>query len=189
MAYAHTLSRRTYRFDDLKTLLAKATPERSGDQLAGIAAASAEERMAARLALADLPLRTFLNEALVPYEADEVTRLVVDTHDAAAFAPVAHLTVGEWRDWLLAADTDRRHAGRARAGPDAGDGGRGQQADAQPGPGGRGAQMPRRHAAFATPRGCRGGWACGCSRTTRPTTCAASPRRWSTASSTAAATR
>jgi ethanolamine ammonia-lyase large subunit len=101
MAHAHTLGGRVYRFDDLKSLLAKATPERSGDQLAGIAAESDEERMAARLALADLPLATFLHEALIPYEDDEVTRLIVDTHDSAAFAPVAHLTVGAFRDWLL----------------------------------------------------------------------------------------
>ena len=101
MAYAHTLGGRGYRFDDLKALLACATPERSGDVLAGIAAGSAAERMAARFALADLPLATFLNEALVPYENDEVTRLVIDSHDAAAFAPVAHLTVGDFRDWLL----------------------------------------------------------------------------------------
>jgi ethanolamine ammonia-lyase large subunit len=101
MAYSHTLDGRVHRFDDLKTLLAKATPERSGDELAGVAAQSAEERMAARLALADLPLSTFLREQVVPYETDEVTRLIVDTHDAAAFAPIAHLTVGAWRDWLL----------------------------------------------------------------------------------------
>jgi ethanolamine ammonia-lyase large subunit len=101
MAHAHTLGGRVYRFEDLKSLLAKATPERSGDQLAGIAAASSEERMAARLALADLPLAAFLQEALIPYEEDEVTRLIVDTHDSAAFAPVAHLTVGAFRDWLL----------------------------------------------------------------------------------------
>jgi ethanolamine ammonia-lyase large subunit len=101
MAHQHTLGGRVYRFDDLKSLLAKATPERSGDQLAGIAAESDEERMAARLALADLPLATFLHEALIPYEEDEVTRLIVDTHDSTAFAPVAHLTVGAFRDWLL----------------------------------------------------------------------------------------
>ena len=105
MAYAHTVAGCVYRFDDLKTLLAKATPERSGDQLAGVAAQSALERMAARLALADLPLSTFLNEQVVPYESDEVTRLIVDTHDAAAFAPIAHLTVGAWRDWLLSTST------------------------------------------------------------------------------------
>ncbi len=87
-------------FADLKTLMAKATPLRSGDVLAGIAASSMAEMMAARMALADLPLKTFLSEALVPYESDEVTRLIVDGHDAAAFAAVASLTVGEFRDWL-----------------------------------------------------------------------------------------
>jgi len=101
MAWTHTLGGRVWRFDDLKTLLARATPLRSGDMLAGIAAQTAEERMAARLALADLPLAHFLSDALVPYEDDEVTRLIVDSHDAAAFAPVAHLTVGGFRDWLL----------------------------------------------------------------------------------------
>ena len=84
MAYAHTISNRVYRFADLTTLLAKATPERSGDQLAGIAAESDKERMAARVALADLPLRTFLDEQIVPYEVDEVTRLIVDTRNALA---------------------------------------------------------------------------------------------------------
>ena len=101
MAYRSTVAGRTWAFPDLKTLLARATPRRSGDELAGIAAASDEERIAARFALAELPLATFLHEALVPYEDDEVTRLIVDTHDAAAFAPVAHLTVGGFRDWLL----------------------------------------------------------------------------------------
>jgi ethanolamine ammonia-lyase large subunit len=90
-----------YAFPDLKGLLAKASPLRSGDRLAGIAAQSAAERVAAQMALADLPLATFLNEAVVPYEDDEVTRLIIDTHDAAAFAPVTHLTVGGFRDWLL----------------------------------------------------------------------------------------
>jgi ethanolamine ammonia-lyase large subunit len=101
MSYHHTVHLRHYRFGDLRTLLAKATPLRAGDQLAGVAAATREERMAAKLALADVPLRRFLDEALIPYEDDEVTRLIVDTHDAAAFAPVASLTVGEFRDWLL----------------------------------------------------------------------------------------
>ena len=99
--YVSTIGTRRYPFADLKTLLAKATPLKSGDQLAGLAAESAEERVAAQFALADLPLTTFLNEAIVPYEKDEVTRLIVDTHDTAAFAPVAHLTVGGFRDWLL----------------------------------------------------------------------------------------
>lgn len=91
----------TYRFDDLRTLLAKATPARSGDELAGVAAESARERTAAQMALADLPLTTFLHEFVVPYEQDEVTRLIIDTHNADAFAPIAELTVGEFRDWLL----------------------------------------------------------------------------------------
>ncbi len=101
MRFQHTLGGHVHRFDDLKTLLARATPPRSGDELAGIAAATAAERMAARLALAELPLAHFLNETVVPYEADEVTRLIIDSHDAAAFVPVAHLTVGDFRDWLL----------------------------------------------------------------------------------------
>ena len=98
---------RSFRFDDLRTLLARASPLRSGDQLAGVAAHSAQERVAACMALADVPLRSFLQQPVVPYETDEVTRLIVDSHDAAAFMPVAHLTVGEFRDWLLgdAADT------------------------------------------------------------------------------------
>jgi ethanolamine ammonia-lyase large subunit len=90
-----------YSFRDLKELLAKATPARSGDELAGIAAANAVERVAAQMALADLPLRAFLDEAVIPYESDEVTRLILDTHDEAAFRPVASLTVGGFRDWLL----------------------------------------------------------------------------------------
>jgi ethanolamine ammonia-lyase large subunit len=108
MAHVRTVDQRVYRFDDLKSLLAKATPLRSGDQLAGIAAETAQERMAARLALADLPLAAFLSEAVIAYEDDEVTRLIVDSHDAPAFAPVAHLTVGDLRDWLLspAANSD-----------------------------------------------------------------------------------
>ena len=106
MAYRHTIDHRVYRFADLKDLLAKATPFRSGDALAGLAAASYEERVAAQMALADLPLKTFLQEAVVPYETDEVTRLIVDGHDTAAFAPVAHLTAGEFRDWLLNDEVD-----------------------------------------------------------------------------------
>ncbi|HEV2552287.1 MAG TPA: ethanolamine ammonia-lyase subunit EutB [Bosea sp. (in: a-proteobacteria)] len=100
MGYRVAIGTRSYLFSDLKELMAKATPPRSGDRLAGLAAESMEEMMAARMALADLPLRTFLHEALIPYEIDEVTRLIVDSHDAAAFAPVASLTVGAFRDWL-----------------------------------------------------------------------------------------
>jgi ethanolamine ammonia-lyase large subunit len=100
MGYRVAIGTRSYLFSDLKELMAKATPPRSGDRLAGLAAESMEEMMAARMALADLPLRTFLHEALIPYESDEVTRLIVDRHDAAAFAPVASLTVGAFRDWL-----------------------------------------------------------------------------------------
>ena len=93
----------------LRELLAKASPARSGDELAGIAAASAEERVRAQMKLADVPLRAFLREPIIPYEKDEVTRLICDSHDPAAFAPVAHLTVGEFRDWLLSdeASTER----------------------------------------------------------------------------------
>jgi len=101
MAYHHTIRGVTYRFPDLKTLLAKATPARSGDFLAGVAAAEESERVAAQMALADLPLKTFLNEQVVPYEQDEVTRLIVDSHDAKAFGAVAHLTVGDFRNWML----------------------------------------------------------------------------------------
>ncbi|TCP85049.1 ethanolamine ammonia-lyase heavy chain [Rhizobium sp. PP-CC-2G-626] len=88
-------------FADLKQLMAKATPLRSGDVLAGVAASSAEESVAARMCLADVPLKQFLTEALIPYEADDVTRLIIDSHDATAFRPVAHMTVGQFRDWLL----------------------------------------------------------------------------------------
>jgi ethanolamine ammonia-lyase large subunit len=97
----HLVGSRTYSFASLRELLAKASPARSGDYLAGVAAGSSEERVAAQMALADLPLTSFLNEAVVPYETDEVTRLIVDGHDAAAFAPIRHLTVGGLRDWLL----------------------------------------------------------------------------------------
>ncbi|MEX5384238.1 ethanolamine ammonia-lyase subunit EutB [Cronobacter muytjensii] len=99
--YRTTLTHSTYRFDSLKTLLAKATPARSGDVLAGVAAQSAAERMAAKMALADVPLRDILDNPVIPYEQDEVTRLIIDTHDRDAFAPVSHLTVGDFRDWLL----------------------------------------------------------------------------------------
>jgi ethanolamine ammonia-lyase large subunit len=112
----HTIGSRTYRFADLRDLLAKATPARSGDYLAGVAAGSAEERVAAQMALADLALTVFLNEAVIPYETDEVTRLIVDTHDAAAFAPIRHLTVGGLRDWLLGDAADAAMLARVAPG-------------------------------------------------------------------------
>jgi ethanolamine ammonia-lyase large subunit len=99
--FASTVRGTRYIFPELKSLMAKATPLRSGDCLAGVAASCAAERVAAQMTLADLPLSTFLREALVPYEDDEVTRAILDTHDAKAFAPVAGLTVGAFRDWLL----------------------------------------------------------------------------------------
>lgn len=101
MVFSHTINGTTYRFDDLKTLLARASPARSGDELAGVAAASEIERAAARFALADLPMKHFLNEALIPYEDDDVTRLIMDTHNTEAFRPISHLTVGQFREWLL----------------------------------------------------------------------------------------
>ncbi|MDP3521020.1 MAG: ethanolamine ammonia-lyase subunit EutB [Hydrogenophaga sp.] len=101
MSFSITLGQRSHRFDSLRELMAKATPLRSGDCLAGLAAATEQERVAARWLLADVPLRRFLSEPLVPYEDDEVTRLIIDSHDALAFAPVASFTVGEFRDWLL----------------------------------------------------------------------------------------
>jgi len=101
MAYSCTVGGERYSFPSLARLLAKATPARSGDELAGIAAESAKERIAAQMALADLPIKQFLSEAVVAYESDEVTRLIVDSHDANAFAAISHLTVGELRDFLL----------------------------------------------------------------------------------------
>src|SRR6201747_2435881 len=101
MIYRHAIDATSYAFDDLRDLLAKATPPRSGDRLAGIAADSAEQMIAARIALADVPLKQFLQETVVAYEDDEVTRLIVDTHDRAAFAAISSLTVGAFRDWLL----------------------------------------------------------------------------------------
>ena len=106
MGFAHTLNGNTYRFADLRTLLARASPLRSGDALAGLAADSGAERVSAQMALADLPLGHFLTELVVPYETDEISRLIIDSHDAAAFAPVAHLTVGGLRDWLLSDQAD-----------------------------------------------------------------------------------
>ncbi|WP_374355047.1 ethanolamine ammonia-lyase subunit EutB [Chitinimonas sp.] len=106
MTLTCTLGASHYHFADLKDLLAKASPPRSGDYLAGLAALSAEQRMAARHVLADLPLQRFLDEALIPYECDEISRLIIDSHDAAAFAPLAGLSVGQFREWLLQDSTD-----------------------------------------------------------------------------------
>ncbi|ROS05369.1 ethanolamine ammonia-lyase heavy chain [Sinobacterium caligoides] len=107
--YRHTVGHNCYSFDNLAEVMAKASPARSGDRLAGVAADSAEQRVVAQMVLAQLPLVTFLNEPLVPYEDDEVTRLIIDEHDAQAFAPIAHLTVGDFRNWLLsdAASSER----------------------------------------------------------------------------------
>jgi ethanolamine ammonia-lyase large subunit len=104
--FSHTIGTRTYGFRDLKDLMAKATPARSGDYLAGVAAGSAEERVAAQMTLAALPLDIFLQEVVIPYESDEVTRLIIDSHDAQAFVPVRHMTVGDFRDWLLSDQAD-----------------------------------------------------------------------------------
>lgn len=106
MRYRTTLAGQVFAFDDLRQVMACASPARSGDYLAGIGAATAQQRMAARHVLADTPLTQFLNEALVPYEDDNITRLITDTHDVAAFAPVASLTVGELRNWLLSDAAD-----------------------------------------------------------------------------------
>jgi ethanolamine ammonia-lyase large subunit len=106
MHLAHTVGDTVWSFRDLKDLLAKASPLRSGDVLAGLAAQSSEERVAARMCLAALPLKTFVDHAVIPYEDDDVTRLIVDRHDAMAFAEIGHLTIGDFRDWLLLAGTD-----------------------------------------------------------------------------------
>ena len=101
MTYRQDLGGTRYVFDDLKSLLACASPERSGDRLAGISASSEEERVAAQQTLADLPLADILAAPLIPYESDEVTRLIIDTHDRDAFRPIGAMTVGAFRDWLL----------------------------------------------------------------------------------------
>jgi ethanolamine ammonia-lyase large subunit len=107
VTYSYIAGTKTYQFADLKTIMAKATPARSGDYLAGVAAETYAERMAARMCLAQVPLKRFLEELLIPYETDEVTRLIIDTHDKVAFAEIGHLTVSDFRDWLLSdvADT------------------------------------------------------------------------------------
>jgi ethanolamine ammonia-lyase large subunit len=116
MAYQYSIGTHTYQFADLKEVMAKATPARSGDYLAGVAAETYAERMAARMCLAQVPLKTFLQELLIPYESDEVTRLIIDTHDQQAFAEISHLTVGDFRDWLLSDIADSATLKRVSAG-------------------------------------------------------------------------
>lgn len=106
MPYRTTIQNFTYSFSSLKVLLAKASPLRSGDVLAGLAASTYKERVAAQIALADVPLKDFLNETVVPYEEDEVTRLIIDAHDAETFSVISHFTVGDLRNWLLNDDAD-----------------------------------------------------------------------------------
>ncbi len=114
--YRYTLGSRQWAFSSLKELMARATPARSGDRLAGVIARSAEERAVAQMALAEVPLKDFLNEALIPYEDDEVTRLIMDDHNTTAFAPVSHLTVGDFRNWLLSDHADSATLARVRDG-------------------------------------------------------------------------
>ena len=116
MIYSYTIDSHIYLFEDLKAVLAKATPARSGDFLAGVAADTYAERMAARMCLAEIPLKQFLEDLIIPYEADEVTRLIVDTHDQMAFAEISHLTVGDFRDWLLSDTTDTETLNRIARG-------------------------------------------------------------------------
>jgi len=105
-SYRHTIGQHNYIFKDLKDLMAKASPTRSGDYLAGLGAVNAQERVAAQMALAAVPLKSFLNDLVIPYESDEITRLIIDSHDAYAFETVSHLTVGDFRNWLLSDEAD-----------------------------------------------------------------------------------
>ena len=104
--YKYAVHNHTYHFNDLKTLMAKATPFRSGDALAGLTADSYEERVAAQICLADVPLKKFLNEVIIPYEEDEITRLIINTHDTKNFSRLSSFTIGELRDWLLSDDAN-----------------------------------------------------------------------------------
>ncbi|RAU19800.1 ethanolamine ammonia lyase large subunit [Nitrincola tibetensis] len=106
----------TYGFKNLGELMAKATPARSGDYLAGVAAQSAEERAIAQMTLADVPLKVFLEDLLIPYEEDEITRLIVDSHDLVAFQPISHLTVGGFREWLLSEQVGSERLEQVRLG-------------------------------------------------------------------------
>ncbi|SEG56593.1 ethanolamine ammonia-lyase subunit EutB [Vibrio hangzhouensis] len=114
--YRRQQGNRVFTFQSLAELMAKATPERSGDALAGVCAESAAERVVAQMTLADLPLKTFLNDAVIPYENDEITRLIMDTHDADAFQIISHLTVGDFRNWLLSDNADSDTLTRLRKG-------------------------------------------------------------------------
>lgn len=116
MIYRYTIDSHTYQFEDLKAVLAKATPARSGDYLAGVAAETYAERMAARMCLAEVLLKQFLEDLIIPYETDEVTRLIVDTHDRQAFSEISHLTVGDFRDWLLSDEADTATLSRVSPG-------------------------------------------------------------------------
>jgi len=115
-SYRYTLGERTYRFDSLAEVMAKATPARSGDRLAGVIADSAEERVVAQMVLAELPLKIFLEDLLVPYEDDEITRLIVDSHDREAFETISHFTVGDLRNWLLSDEASDEVLERLRPG-------------------------------------------------------------------------
>ncbi|WP_289281685.1 ethanolamine ammonia-lyase subunit EutB [Methylophaga sp. UBA5088] len=114
--YRYQLGTKTYQFVDLAELMAKATPARSGDSLAGVMAETAEQRAVAQLLLAEVPLKNFLNEALVPYEEDEVTRLIIDEHDVNAFEPISHMTIGDFRNWLLSDKASSDMLNQIRAG-------------------------------------------------------------------------
>jgi len=114
--YSSTLGNITYQFKDLKTLMAKATPFRSGDELAEVTADNYRERVAAQVALANLPLAVFLNELVIPYETDDVSRLIIDNHDKIAFSTVSGFTIGSFRDWLLLEETDNFTISKIRKG-------------------------------------------------------------------------
>ncbi|MCR9548776.1 ethanolamine ammonia-lyase subunit EutB [Vibrio antiquarius] len=114
--YRRQQGSKVYTFKSLADLMAKATPERSGDALAGVYAQSAAERVVAQMALSELPLKTFLNEAVIPYESDDITRLIIDTHDLEAFKPIEHLTVGDFRNWLLSEEADGETLAKIRQG-------------------------------------------------------------------------
>ena len=99
--YSYVLGSKTFNFKSLADLMAKATPKRSGDELAGVAADSSQKRVVAQMKLCEIPLKTFLTQHLISYEEDEVTRLIIDEHDAQSFETISHLSVGDFRNWLL----------------------------------------------------------------------------------------